>query len=122
MMVLGTRNAVAGLIGLPEVLGDAHKYDLGFARGLGFTGIAVALVGRNHPGGMAPRLSPMIECLAACGWSRIVIETVGAGQSEIRIVAFTDRVLLVDGPDRGDIVQAEKAGIMELADVIAINK
>ena len=45
--------AVAGLIGLPEVLGDAHNYDLGFARGLGFTGIAVALVGRNHPGGIA---------------------------------------------------------------------
>ena len=81
-----------------------------------------SLATRNHPGGMAPRLSPMIECLAACGWSRIVIETVGAGQSEIRIVAFADRVLLVDGPDRGDIVQAEKAGIVELADVIAINK
>ena len=81
-----------------------------------------SLATRNHPGGMASRLSPMIECLAACGWSRIVIETVGAGQSEIRIVAFADRVLLVDGPDRGDIVQAEKAGIMELADVIAINK
>ncbi len=81
-----------------------------------------SLATRNHPGGMAPRLFPMIECLAACGWSRIVIETVGAGQSEIRIVAFADRVLLVDGPDRGDIVQAEKAGIMELADVIAINK
>ena len=45
--------AVAGLIGLPEVLGAAHNYDLGFARGLGFTGIAVALVGRNHPGGIA---------------------------------------------------------------------
>ncbi len=81
-----------------------------------------SLATRNHPGGMASRLSPMIECLAACGWIRIVIETVGAGQSEIRIVAFADRVLLVDGPDRGDIVQAEKAGIMELADIIAINK
>jgi len=45
--------AVAGLIGLPEILGDAHKYDLGFTRGLGFAGIAVALVGRNHPGGVA---------------------------------------------------------------------
>ena len=81
-----------------------------------------SLATRNHPGGVASRLSPMIECLTACGWSRIVIETVGAGQSEIRIVAFADRVLLVDGPDRGDMVQAEKAGIMELADVIAINK
>ncbi len=64
----------------------------------------------------------MIDCLHACGWSRIVIETVGSGQSEIRIVAFADRVLLVDGPDRGDVIQAEKAGIMELADIVAINK
>lgn len=81
-----------------------------------------SLATRNHPGGLASCLSPMIGCLAACGWSRIVIETVGSGQSEIRIVAFADRVLLVDGPDRGDAVQAEKAGIMELADIIAINK
>jgi len=38
------------------------------------------------------------------------------------VVAFADRILLVDGPDRGDIIQAEKAGIMELADLIVINK
>ena len=81
-----------------------------------------SLATRNHPGGLASRLSPMIDCLHACGWSRIVIETVGSGQSEIRIVAFADRVLLVDGPDRGDVIQAEKAGIMELADIVAINK
>jgi len=64
----------------------------------------------------------MVDVLAACGWQNIVIETVGAGQSEIRVVAFADRILLVDGPDRGDIIQAEKAGIMELADLIVINK
>ena len=45
--------AVAGLIGLPEILGDSYKYDLGFTRGLGFTGIAIALIGRNHPAGVA---------------------------------------------------------------------
>ncbi len=44
--------AVAGLIGLPEILGDAHSYNLGFTRGLGFAGIAVALIGRNHPMGV----------------------------------------------------------------------
>lgn len=81
-----------------------------------------SLATRNHPGGLVSCLSPMIDALAACGWSRIVIETVGAGQAEIRVVAFADRILLVDGPDRGDIVQSEKAGIMELADIVAINK
>ena len=44
--------AVAGLIGLPEILGDAHRYDLNFTQGLGFAGIAVALIGRNHAVGV----------------------------------------------------------------------
>ena len=64
----------------------------------------------------------MIELLSYCGWENIVIETVGSGQSEIKIVAFADKIILVDGPDRGDIIQAEKAGIIELADIIVINK
>jgi len=81
-----------------------------------------SLATRNHPGGLIPFLDRMINLLGLCGWSRIIIETVGGGQSEIRIVAFADRVMLVDGPDRGDIVQAEKAGIIELADIVVINK
>jgi len=81
-----------------------------------------SLATRNHPGGLIPFLDHMINLLELCGWSRIIIETVGGGQSEIRIVAFADRVMLVDGPDRGDIIQAEKAGIIELADLVVINK
>ena len=76
----------------------------------------------NTPGGISPRIWPMCHALSLCGWSRIVVETVGTGQSEFRIAALADRLLLVDGPDRGDIIQAEKAGILELADVIAVNK
>ena len=76
----------------------------------------------NIPGGISPRIRPMCQALSACGWTRIVIETVGTGQSEFRIASLVDRLLLVDGPDRGDIIQAEKAGILELADVIAVNK
>ncbi len=76
----------------------------------------------NNPGGISPRIWPMCHSLALCGWTRIVIETVGTGQSEFRIAALADRLLLVDGPDRGDIIQAEKAGILELVDVIAVNK
>lgn len=81
-----------------------------------------SLATRNHPGGLMPCLGKMTRALSACGWTRVIIETVGSGQSEIRVVAFADRVLLIDGPDRGDIVQAEKAGILELADIIVINK
>ena len=74
------------------------------------------------PGAVSPILWPICSALSECGWSRIIVETVGTGQSEYRIAALVDRLLLVDGPDRGDIIQAEKAGILELADVIAVNK
>lgn len=81
-----------------------------------------SLATRNHPGGLMNCLTPMIEVLSECGWENIVIETVGSGQSETRVVAFADIVVLVDGPDRGDIIQAEKSGIIEMADLIVINK
>ena len=74
------------------------------------------------PGAISPILWPICGVLSECGWTRIIVETVGTGQSEYRIAALVDRLLLVDGPDRGDIIQAEKAGILELADVIAVNK
>ena len=74
------------------------------------------------PGAISPILWPICSVLTECGWTRIIVETVGTGQSEFRIAALVDRLLLVDGPDRGDIIQAEKAGILELADVIAVNK
>ena len=76
----------------------------------------------KNPGAVSPVLWPICSVLSECGWTRIIVETVGTGQSEFRIAALVDRLLLVDGPDRGDIIQAEKAGILELADVIAVNK
>lgn len=77
---------------------------------------------RNLPGGLPSRLNRMVDFLIENDWNRVIIETVGSGQSEVRIVAVADRLLLVEGPARGDIIQAEKAGVMELADVIAVNK
>lgn len=81
-----------------------------------------SLATRNHPGGIIPNISDMINLFSYCGWSRIIIETVGSGQSEIGVIALANRILLVDGPDRGDMIQAEKAGIMEMADIIVVNK
>ena len=77
---------------------------------------------RNLPGGLPSRLNRMVDLLVENGWQRIIIETVGSGQSEVRIVAVADRLVLVEGPARGDIIQAEKAGIMELADIVVVNK
>ena len=77
---------------------------------------------RNQPGGLPVRLAAMAEALLDCGYDRVVVETVGTGQAEVRIVAVADRVLLVEGPARGDSIQAEKAGLLELADIVAVNK
>ncbi|MEC7704046.1 MAG: methylmalonyl Co-A mutase-associated GTPase MeaB [Candidatus Thermoplasmatota archaeon] len=77
---------------------------------------------RNVPGGIPAMLDRMIDILFHEGWRKIIIETVGSGQSEVRVVAVADRILLVEGPGRGDIIQAEKAGIIELSDIIAVNK
>ena len=77
---------------------------------------------RNSHGSIPLRLKAMISALSIAGMDRILVETVGVGQTEIGIVSMTDSVLLVDGPDRGDIVQAEKAGLLELADVVVVNK
>jgi len=77
---------------------------------------------RNLPGGLPARIDGMLDALVSAGFSHIIVETVGAGQSEVRIIAVADRILLVEGPARGDVIQAEKAGVMELADLIAVNK
>ena len=52
-MAMVLSGLVAGLVGLPELLGDSHTYSLRFTQGLGFAGIAVALIGRNHAAGIA---------------------------------------------------------------------
>ena len=77
---------------------------------------------RGALGGLAPRASEAILALDAAGFDYIVIETVGVGQAEIEIVKNADSVVLVLVPGMGDGVQALKAGIIEIADVFAINK
>ena len=77
---------------------------------------------RNLPGGIPARLEKMVDLLVSEGWTKVIVETVGSGQSEVRIVSVADRILLVEGPARGDVIQAEKAGVVELADLIAVNK
>tara|TARA_B100000575_G_scaffold73698_1_gene57391 strand:- start:839 stop:1717 length:879 start_codon:yes stop_codon:yes gene_type:complete len=77
---------------------------------------------KGHQGGISTGLGHMAALLTECGWDRIIIETVGVGQGEYAVISVADRILLVDGPDRGDTLQAEKAGILELADVVACNK
>ncbi|MCS7006565.1 MAG: methylmalonyl Co-A mutase-associated GTPase MeaB [Thermoleophilia bacterium] len=77
---------------------------------------------RGHLGGLAEATLQTVLLLDAAGKEVILVETVGAGQSEVEVTAIADTVLLVLMPGSGDAVQALKAGIMEIPDVIAINK
>ena len=77
---------------------------------------------RGHLGGLAEATLQALLLLDAAGKELVFLETVGAGQSEVEIIGIADTVLLVLMPGSGDAVQALKAGIMEIPDVIAINK
>jgi len=77
---------------------------------------------RGHHGGLAEATLQAVLLLDAAGKDVVFVETVGAGQSEVDVAGVADTVLLVLMPGSGDSVQALKAGIMEIPDVIAINK
>jgi LAO/AO transport system kinase len=77
---------------------------------------------RGHLGGLAEAALQALLVLDASGKDIVFLETVGAGQSEVEVIGIADTVLLVLMPGSGDAVQALKAGIMEIPDVIAINK
>jgi LAO/AO transport system kinase len=77
---------------------------------------------RGHVGGLAETTLQAALVLDAAGKDLVFLETVGAGQSEIEIISIADTVVLALMPGSGDSIQALKAGIMEIPDVIAINK
>jgi LAO/AO transport system kinase len=77
---------------------------------------------RGHLGGLAEATLQAALVLDAAGKDLVFLETVGAGQSEVEIISIADTVLLVLMPGSGDSIQALKAGIMEIPDVIAVNK
>jgi LAO/AO transport system kinase len=77
---------------------------------------------RGHLGGLAEATLQAMLVLDAAGKELLFLETVGAGQSEVEVISIADTVVLVLMPGSGDSIQALKAGIMEIPDVIAINK
>jgi LAO/AO transport system kinase len=77
---------------------------------------------RGHLGGLAESTLQAMLVLDAAGKDYVFVETVGTGQSEVEVIGVADTVLLVLMPGSGDSIQALKAGIMEIPDVIAINK
>jgi LAO/AO transport system kinase len=77
---------------------------------------------RGSLGGIASATAAVVQVLDAAGFDLILIETVGAGQSEVDIARLAHTTLVVEAPGLGDDIQAIKAGILEIADVLVVNK
>ncbi len=77
---------------------------------------------RNNPGGLAKATKDAVNILDAAGKDVVIVETVGAGQSEVDIIKIAQTIIVVLAPGLGDEIQAIKAGIMEIGDVFVVNK
>jgi LAO/AO transport system kinase len=81
-----------------------------------------SMAARGHLGGLATATVDAAAALAACGFPIVCIETVGTGQSEVEIASVADTTLVVQAPEMGDEIQAIKAGLLEVADIVAVTK
>ena len=77
---------------------------------------------RGHLGGLAKAAGDALHLIGLAGFDRVIVETVGVGQSEVEVMGVADVVVLVVAPGWGDQVQADKAGVVEVADIVVINK
>ena len=89
----------------------------------GDTGVFIrSMASRGSLGGLAQSTAAMSQVFDAAGYEIVMIETVGAGQSEVDIARLAHTTVVVEAPGMGDDIQAIKAGILEIADVLAVNK
>ena len=81
-----------------------------------------SIAARGHLGGLCSSIENVIRVIDAAGWDVIVLETVGTGQSEIEIASIADVKIVLNAPGMGDSIQAMKAGVLEIADILIVNK
>jgi LAO/AO transport system kinase len=81
-----------------------------------------SMASRGHGGGLAGATLAAAAVLAACGFELVFIETVGTGQSEVEVASVADTTIVVQAPEMGDEVQAIKAGLLEVADLVVVTK
>jgi len=81
-----------------------------------------SMANRCRYGGLARAVPESVEALIASGFPTVLLETVGVGQSEVEVIKHSDTTILVVTPEGGDDVQASKAGALEVADIIVVNK
>ncbi len=81
-----------------------------------------SMAARGHLGGLAVAAADAVRLMGHAGYDRLIVETVGVGQSEVEVMDLASHVVLVVGPSWGDQIQADKAGVVEIADLFVINK
>lgn len=81
-----------------------------------------SMAARGHAGGLASTSTAVAAVLDAAGFDMVLLETVGTGQSEVEVAAAADTTVVLEAPEMGDEVQAIKAGLLEVADLVVVNK
>lgn len=81
-----------------------------------------SMAARGHAGGLAATSGAAAAVLDAVGFEVVFLETVGAGQSEVEVAAAADTTVVLEAPEMGDEIQAIKAGLLEVADIVVVNK
>jgi LAO/AO transport system kinase len=81
-----------------------------------------SMASRGHAGGLAPTTGAAAAVLDAVGFDVVFVETVGTGQSEVEVAAMADTTVVLEAPESGDEIQAIKAGLLEVADLVVVNK
>jgi GTPase len=81
-----------------------------------------SMAARGHAGGLSSTSGAAAALLDAVGFDTVLIETVGTGQSEVEVAAAADTTVVLEAPEMGDEVQAIKAGLLEVADIVVVNK
>ncbi|HET7830207.1 MAG TPA: methylmalonyl Co-A mutase-associated GTPase MeaB [Candidatus Limnocylindrales bacterium] len=81
-----------------------------------------SMASRGHAGGLAATSTAAATVLDAAGFDIVLLETVGTGQSEVEVAAAADTTVVLEAPEMGDEVQAIKAGLLEVADIVVVNK
>ena len=81
-----------------------------------------SMASRGHAGGLASTSAAAASVIDACGFDLVLLETVGTGQSEVEVAASADTTVVLEAPEMGDEVQAIKAGLLEVADIVVVNK
>jgi len=81
-----------------------------------------SMASRGHAGGLSAATTAAAALFDAAGFGTVLIETVGTGQSEVEVAATADTTVVVEAPEMGDEIQAIKAGLLEVADIIVVNK